>query len=57
MSETILTIAERRAQYIALSQRRARPGSGSSTATLRRRTTMQPRFDLRQVIRKTHFYW
>jgi len=50
-----LTIAERRAQYLALAQRHVRPGSGSSTATLRRRTTIQPLFDLRQVIRNTRY--
>ncbi len=50
-----LTIAERRAQYLALAQRHVRPGSGSSTAYLRRRTTIQPLFDLRQVIRNTRF--
>ena len=55
MSTMVFTIAERRAQYIALAQRRVRPGSGSSTAYLRRRTTVQPLFDLRQVIRKTPF--
>ena len=54
-STRALTIAERRAQYIALAQRRVRPGSGSSTAHLQRRTTVQPLFDLRQVIRKTLF--
>jgi len=55
MSTTVFMVAERRAQYIALAQRRVRPGSGSSTATLRRRTLVQPLFDLRQVIRKTRF--
>lgn len=55
MSAITPTIAERRAQYIALAQRHVRPGSGSSTATLRRRTTVQPLFDLRQVIRNTRF--
>lgn len=55
MSTMVFTIAERRAQYIALAQRRVRPGSGSSTAHLLRRTTVQPLFDLRQVIRKTRF--
>lgn len=50
-----LTLAERRAQYIALAQRRVRPGSGSSIEHLRRRTTVQPLFDLRRVIRKTRF--
>ena len=55
MSTMVFTVAERRAQYIALAQRRVRPGSGSSTATLRRRTLVQPLFDLRQVIRKTRF--
>ena len=50
-----LTIAERRAQYVALAQRHVRPGSGSSTAHLRRRTTTQSLFDLRQVIRNTRF--
>ena len=50
-----MTIAERRAQYIALAQRRVRPGSGSSRAHLLRRTTVQPLFDLRQVIRTTRF--
>jgi len=49
------TVAERRAQYIALAQRRVRPGSGSSTAHLRRRTTVQPLYDLRQIIRETRF--
>ncbi len=50
-----LTIAERRAQYLALAQRHVRPGSGSSTAYLRRRTAIQPLFDLRQTIRNTRF--
>ncbi len=52
---TALTVAERRGQYIALAQRYARPGSGSSTMHLRRRTTVQPLFDLRQLLRKTRF--
>ena len=50
-----LTVAERRAQYLALAQRHVRPGSGSSAAYLRRRTAIQPLFDLRQVIRNTRF--
>ena len=50
-----LAVAERRAQYIALAQRRVRPGSGSSTVHLRSRTTVQQLFDLRQLIRKTRF--
>jgi hypothetical protein len=50
-----LTVAERRSQYIALTQRRVRPGSGSATAHLRSRTTMQPLFDLRRLLRKTRF--
>ena len=50
-----LTIAERRAQYLTLAQRHVRPGSGSSTAYLRRRTAIQSLFDLRQVIRNTRF--
>lgn len=55
MSEAALTTSERRAQYIALAERRVRPGSGSGIAHLRRRTTAQPLFDLRQVIRDTRF--
>lgn len=55
MSTMGFTIAERRAQYIALAQRRVRPGSGSSTAYLRSRTAVQPMFDLRRLIRKTPF--
>jgi hypothetical protein len=51
----VLLLAERRAQYLALAQRHVRPGSGSSTAYLRRRTAIQPLFDLRQVIRNTRF--
>jgi hypothetical protein len=50
-----LTMAERRALYLALAQRHVRPGSGSSTAHLRRRTAIQSLFDLRQVIRNTRF--
>lgn len=50
-----LTVAERRGQYIALAQRRVRPGSGSATAHLRSRTTVQPLFDLRRLLRKTRF--
>lgn len=49
------TVAERRSQYIALAQRRVRPGSGSSIAHLQRRTAVQPVFDLRQLIHKTRF--
>ena len=48
-----LTIAERRAQYVALAQRHVRPGS--STAYLRRRTAIRSLFDLRKVIRDTRF--
>lgn len=47
------TVAERRSQYIALAQRRVRPGSGSSTAYLRSRTAEQPLFDLRQLLGRT----
>ena len=49
------TVAERRGQYIALAQRRVRPGSGSSTAYLRGRTAVQPLYDLRRLIRKTRY--
>jgi len=52
---TPFSVAERRGQYIALAQRRVRPGSGSSSAHLRRRTAVQPLFDLRQLIRKTRY--
>ncbi len=55
VSVTAFTVAERRSQYIALAQRRVRPGSGSSTAYLRSRTAVQPLFDLRQLLRKTRF--
>ena len=50
-----LTIAEQRAQYLALAQRHVRPGSGSSIAYLQRRTAIQSLFDLRQVIRNTRY--
>ena len=50
-----LTVAERRAQFITLAQRRVRPGSGSSVAHLRKRTTTQPLLDLRRVIPCTPF--
>jgi hypothetical protein len=50
-----LTLTERRARYIALTQRRVRPGSGSSIEHLRRRTAVQPLFDLRQVLGRSRF--
>lgn len=50
-----LTVAERRGQYIALAQRRVRPGSGSNAAYLRGRTAVQPLCDLRRLIRETRF--
>ncbi len=47
--------ADIRRHYIALAQRRARPGSGSHALTLQARTVMYPVADLRALIRHTPF--
>ena len=47
--------ADRRRHYLALAQRRARPGSGSDRRFLQSRTAVYPVVDLRSIIRHTPF--
>ncbi|MBI3971630.1 MAG: hypothetical protein HY332_10115 [Chloroflexi bacterium] len=51
----MISPATRRKAYIALIQKRVRPGSGSHISTLQTRTTRQRVMDLRQLIRQTPF--